>query len=122
MTYAFQARYPEHAGMGDIDAEGWMTVTTGSRHYCDGWLDARRSWVPRPESRVVRLSDGKVMLHHGANDAAPIGMVAGFPSAEQYIRGARVCLSAVARGRCGRKVGPEVVEMARAAMAVLEEA
>ena len=62
---------------------GWNAFKQGSRHYCNGYMDAMRGQMPRLHLRLVR-SDGKVMDEIQAHDDVGIGMVAGWPTAEQY--------------------------------------
>ena len=63
---------------------GWNAFIKGrSRGYCDGYLDAMRGQRPSLHLRLVR-SDGKVMDEVEAHDDVRIGMVAGWPTAEQY--------------------------------------
>ena len=54
-----------------------------SKHYCEGYMDAMRGQLPRIHLRMVR-SDGKVMDEIEAFDDVGIGMVAGWPTAQQY--------------------------------------
>jgi hypothetical protein len=61
----------------------WNAFKRGSRHYCDGYMDAIRGQMPRSHLRLVR-SDGKVMDEVLPHDDVGIGMVAGWPSAQQY--------------------------------------
>jgi len=63
--------------------DGWNAFTLGSRHYCNGYMDAMRGQMPRVHLRLVR-SDGKVMDEVMPKDDVGIGMVAGWPTAEQY--------------------------------------
>jgi hypothetical protein len=54
-----------------------------TRSYCDGYLDAMQGQLPRIELRMVR-SDGKVIRTVEAHDDVGVGMIAGWPTAEQY--------------------------------------
>jgi hypothetical protein len=61
----------------------WMIILTGSLQYCQGFLDARKDYAPRNAYRLMR-SDGRIMEEIRARDDVNIGMVAGWPTAEQY--------------------------------------
>ena len=61
----------------------WVTLFTDSCDYCLGYLRAKQYEAPRIHLRMVR-SDGHVMQDIPANADVGIGMVAGFPTAEQY--------------------------------------
>ncbi len=63
--------------------DGWNAFQKGSRHYCNGYMDAMRGQMPRLHLRLVR-SDGKVIDEIQSHDDVGIGMVAGWPTAEQY--------------------------------------
>lgn len=64
--------------------EKWNAFIKGrSLGYCQGYMDAMRNDYPRLHLRLVR-SDGKIMDEITANDDVAIGMVAGWPTAEQY--------------------------------------
>ena len=63
--------------------DGWNAFKQGSRHYCNGYMDAMRGQMPRSHLRLVR-SDGKVMDEVMPKDDVGIGMVAGWPTAKQY--------------------------------------
>ena len=79
--------------------EEWHTIFSYStRDYCDGYLDATRYEAPRNAFRVVR-SDGKVMREMQANDEVALGMIAGFPTPEQYERAAAKALDQASRIR-----------------------
>lgn len=69
----------------------WNRIKIGSRHYCDGYMDAMRGQAPRSHLRLVR-SDGKVMDEITAYDDVSVGMIAGWPTAEQYERAANTAL------------------------------
>ena len=61
----------------------WRKLKEGSLQYLQGYLDARKDASPRLAYRLVR-SDGKVMEEVAAREDVSIGMVAGWPTAEQY--------------------------------------
>jgi hypothetical protein len=61
----------------------WNAFKKGNRGYLDGYMDAMRGQAPRLHLRLVR-SDGKVMDEILANDDVCVGMIAGWPTAEQY--------------------------------------
>lgn len=77
-TYSIQAHY-EHIG--------WFTLggcTNVPRTWASGFLAGRRE-ASRPQLplRVLR-SDGKVVDETSGSEDVEIGLVAGWPSAEQY--------------------------------------
>lgn len=63
--------------------DGWNKFKEGPKSYCDGYMDAMRGQLPRLNLRMVR-SDGKITQEIEAHDDVGIGMVAGWPTAEQY--------------------------------------
>lgn len=65
--------------------------------YGRGYLGhSRESPGPRLALRIVR-SDGRIMEETSALSEASIGMVAGWPTAEQYRRAAERCIRAAER-------------------------
>ena len=84
MTYTYHIECPF--------LEGWNPFIKGrSRGYCDGYMDAMRGQLPRVHLRLVR-SDGKIMDEVQEHDDVGIGMIAGWPTAEQYERAAERAL------------------------------
>ena len=75
--------------------DGWNRFTEGTRHYCDGYMDAMRGQAPRLHLRLAR-SDGKIMDEVLPYDEVNIGQIAGWPTAEQYERAGNEALE---RGR-----------------------
>lgn len=63
-----------------------------------GWLSHAQYDYPRNAKRMVR-SDGKLMHEIKANDEVSIGMIASYPTPEQYERAANVALAKAARIR-----------------------
>lgn len=63
----------------------WIKIHEGSLHYCWGYIDGRSNDGPRPQLRIVREGGKVVDILEGREDVN-IGMVAGFPTAEQYER------------------------------------
>jgi len=61
------------------------------KSYCDGYMDGRKHDLPRPHLRMVR-SDGKIVRELTEYEDVGIGMIAGFPTAEQYERAAERAL------------------------------
>lgn len=77
----------------------WRVIFCHStRDYCDGYLDATRYESPRNAFRVVR-SDGKVVREISSNDEVALGMIAGWPTPEQYERAAAAALEKAAKLR-----------------------
>lgn len=69
----------------------WIRITNGSLGYCRGFFDARKEGSPRNAYRVIR-SDGKVIDEFKARNDVHIGVVAGWPTAEQYEIAAQTAL------------------------------
>ena len=69
----------------------WLRIVTGSREYCRGYLNARQDLSPRLAYRLMR-SDGLIVDEYAARDDVSVGMVAGFPTAEQYEHAAQKAL------------------------------
>jgi len=97
--YLVEAFYPEP----DF---GWIVVCTGSKHYCEGFLDARRELAPRPMSRLRRTKDNRVLRVTEAVNKPPLGMIAGWPTPEQLLRGAVGCVKPVVDGTWGGRNTP----------------
>jgi|GEM_PF-1940762 len=76
----------------------WVKLFTETRDFCKGWLTHAQYDYPRNAKRIVR-SDGKVMAEIKANDEVSIGMIASYPTPEQYERAANVALAKAARIR-----------------------
>jgi hypothetical protein len=79
---------------------GWTPIVKEeTRDYCLGYLGCHKQCPgPRLAARVVR-SDGKVLEASSAEERAPLGMVAGFPTAEQYEAAAQGALERAAAVR-----------------------
>ena len=74
----------------------WMPLIKGEYlQYCLGWLDYAQDEAPRPAYRLVR-SDGKILKLLAEREDVCIGMVAGFPTAEQYEAAAQRALDKAA--------------------------
>jgi hypothetical protein len=74
----------------------WMPIIKGEYlQYCLGWLDRAQDQSPRPAYRLVR-SDGKILKLLAEREDVCIGMVAGFPTAEQYEAAAQRALDKAA--------------------------
>lgn len=123
-TYAVEACYPEHAGIGTIDADGWLVVCTGGRERCLGYLEARRDVRgPRPAQRVRHLPTGRICDDLPALDGPAYGMVAGWPTVDQRIGAALSALVGLTLDSGWRdhdRPSPELVADVRAAIALLE--
>lgn len=91
-TYSVQV-YSETLGK-------WHSVIAGeSRGFAEGYALGHIDLpAPRLALRVVR-DDGKVMQEHPADAELSLGMVAGFPSAEQYETAAANALESAKRLR-----------------------
>jgi hypothetical protein len=88
---------PKHYAVEVHSGKAWETIIADeSRDFCLGYLAAHRLHPgPSLAARVVR-SDGHVLDTAPADERASLGMVAGFPSAEQYERAADLALAAAA--------------------------
>lgn len=75
MKYSYSLQIPSR--------DEWVEFRSGSMGYCQGYLDAMRGQAPRLSMRMVR-SDGRIMDEVDAFDDVNIGMIAGWPTAEQY--------------------------------------
>ena len=70
----------------------WVGLVFDAKGYCQGWMGRQREAPgPRLAYRLVR-SDGKVLDEAPAVDRVSIGLVAGFPTAEQYEQAGIVAL------------------------------
>jgi len=76
----------------------WVKLFTDTRDFCAGYLSHAQYDYPRNAKRIVR-SDGKVMAEIKANDEVSVGMIASYPTPEQYERAASVALEKAARIR-----------------------
>ena len=77
----------------------WYSLIKGEYlQYCLGWLDRAQDQSPRPAYRLVR-SDGKILKLLTEREDVSIGMVAGFPTAEQYEAAAQRALEKAAKIR-----------------------
>jgi hypothetical protein len=122
--YVCEALYPEWAGRTGADAEGWVVVTDGGRDWCLGFLEARKDMAPRPAYRVRHIQSGRIPRDLPALDKPSLGMIAGWPTAEQLRDAAVRVLRPLAEGTYGprrKDVDPEEMERAKAALAALGE-
>jgi hypothetical protein len=81
-TYSIQCKY--------LDKWNSFILDT-SLQYCRGYMDALEGQQPRNSLRLIR-SDGKVIREISEYDDVSIGMIAGWPTAEQYERAAERAL------------------------------
>ena len=66
----------------------WIYILDESRDFCMGYMTRAVEYSPRLAMRVIR-SDGKVIDSIEKSDDVQIGMVAGWPTPEQYESAAR---------------------------------
>jgi hypothetical protein len=121
--YVCEALYPEWAGRTGADADGWMVITDGGRDWCLGFMEARKDMAPRPAYRVRKLGHAENLRELHALDTPSLGMIAGWPTAEQLRDAAIRVLRPLAEGTYGprrKDVDPEEMERAAAALRVLE--
>jgi len=69
----------------------WLKLFSGGLQFLQGYLDARSDMSPRLAYRIMR-DDGRIIEEIAARDDVSVGMVAGFPTAEQYERAAQKAL------------------------------
>lgn len=62
-----------------------------TRDFCLGYLKAMQGQAPRSHLRLIR-SDGKLIGEASPKDDVSVGMIAGWPTAEQYERAANEAL------------------------------
>lgn len=72
-----------------------MTLFSDNLNFCKGYLHAKVNEAPRSAYRIER-SDGVIVEQHPAKDGVSIGMIAGYPTAEQYERAAANALDKAA--------------------------
>ena len=80
-----------------------------------GYMARISEQSPRPAYRVRRSSDGTIVAQCPASDEPQIGMVAGWPTDDQCIRGAVKALMKAQRSRRKGESDPRIA----AALAVL---
>lgn len=61
----------------------WVRLFERSKDFCLGYMERANEFTPRVAMRIVR-SDGKVIDQIQMSDTVFIGMVAGWPTPEQY--------------------------------------
>lgn len=61
----------------------WVKIKEDNLSFCKGWLDCKSYQMPRNALRIVSQS-GKVVQQIDEKTELGIGMVAGWPTAEQY--------------------------------------
>lgn len=76
----------------------WIKLFTETRDFCAGYLHHAQSAHPRNAARMIR-SDGKIMVELKADDKVSVGMVASWPTPEQYESAAKRALEQAARIR-----------------------
>lgn len=76
----------------------WLDIVYDTRDFCLGFLHARRDQGPRNAYRLIR-SDGKIMEEIPAEPDVFIGMVAGWPTPEQYEEAAQRALDKASKIR-----------------------
>ncbi len=61
----------------------WVKLFSDTRDFCLGYLVSIRNYSPRLAHRIIR-SDGKVMHDAPAVTEVSVGMIASYPTPEQY--------------------------------------
>lgn len=69
----------------------WMTIKQGNLGYLQGYFDAMANQSPRVAHQIVSPK-GKVLDEMPERTEVSIGMVAGWPTAEQYEAAAKRAL------------------------------
>lgn len=78
MKYTYAIECP------NVRGDGWTQfIKYQSKGFCEGYLYAMKGQAPRINLRMVR-SDGKIIEEVKAYDDVNIGMIAGWPTPEQY--------------------------------------
>ena len=80
-TYYFESFY----------CGAWIRLLSDSLHFLRGYLHAKRDHSPRLAYRIVR-GDGKIIDEVTAREDVSIGLVAGWPTPEQYEQAAAKAL------------------------------
>jgi hypothetical protein len=79
----------------------WFTIAEEARSWCWGYLAAYNTWPP--PSRAIRLVLGeRVLDHRPARTGVDVGLIAGWPTAEQYEAAAAQALDTAAKIREAR--------------------
>lgn len=73
-------------------ADQWIRIADASKDFCMGYMHRSSEYSPRLAMMVVR-SDGKVIDSIERSDEVSIGMVASWPTPEQYEAAARRAMS-----------------------------
>ena len=73
----------------------WHTIKDGNLHYLQGYFDAIANQSPRLAHQIVSPK-GKVLDEMPERTDVSIGMVAGWPTAEQYEAAAKRALEKAA--------------------------
>lgn len=78
----------------------WRKVMSESKDFCLGYLARAQYDHPRPELRIVR-SDGRIIPMLKESTDVCVGMIAGWPTPEQYEAAAKRALeqAAIIRAR-----------------------
>jgi hypothetical protein len=76
----------------------WVKLFTETRDFCSGYLNHAAYNHPRNAMRMIR-SDGKVMVELKEDADVSVGMVASWPTPEQYESAAKRALEQAARIR-----------------------
>lgn len=73
----------------------WLKLFSGGVQFLQGYHDAKQDMSPRLAYRIVR-SDGKIVEESKAREDVSIGMIAGFPTSEQYEAAAKKAMERAA--------------------------
>lgn len=69
----------------------WTPLLTDTRDFCLGWFARDRTEAPATAKRVMR-SDGKIVAECAPKEDVSIGMIASWPTPEQYEEAAKRAL------------------------------
>jgi hypothetical protein len=76
----------------------WVKLFTDTRDFCSGYLTHAQHSSPRNAMRIVR-SDGKIVFDSPESEDVSVGMIASWPTPEQYECAAERALKEAARIR-----------------------
>lgn len=63
--------------------EKWCKFKEGDLRYLEGYIDSHKDSSPRCALQIIR-SDGRIIESVAAREDVSVGMIAGWPTPEQY--------------------------------------
>ena len=76
----------------------WTKLLSETKDFCIGYISHAKYCSPRNAMRVIR-NDGKIVIAHDPLAEVSIGMIASWPTAEQYDYAAKTATEMAARIR-----------------------